>query len=244
MALRQAGSAFVYILIAVALFAALLFFFIRSAQTGQGNLTRHQVGMYAQEIIDYGIAIERAVDKLRRNGCSEREISFQDPLRATYSNYFYQSTRPECLVHGPQGGNIPWRPFDHVLYTQAEIAAGRCPGAGGGHASHRTANAPNAISAYAFTDVGTTCNEGRCTDIHLEFRFIKQEICVEINRRLGIISIPSFGVDNSGRFFGGGYNQLVTDAPRFISNFPQLNGRTSGCFNGMGPTYYQVVIAR
>ena len=54
----QAGNAIIYILIAIALFAALAYVFMRGARTGQGNLTMNQAKLGAQEIVAKANAFE------------------------------------------------------------------------------------------------------------------------------------------------------------------------------------------
>ncbi len=103
----QAGNAVLFILIAVALFGGLAYTFMRGAKTGQGNLSIGQQKIYAEEVINYANLITRTVDKLRSRGCSENEISFEDPALSGYAN---GSTPVDnsCKVFHSSGGNIAY----------------------------------------------------------------------------------------------------------------------------------------
>lgn len=61
----QSGNVFVIILVAVTLFAALMFTFSRTGSQDTGNLTKQQAKIIAQEILNYAQLVEGAVNRVR-----------------------------------------------------------------------------------------------------------------------------------------------------------------------------------
>lgn len=106
----QSGNAIIMILIAVVLFGALAYTFMRGAKSGAGNLTAQQAKMSAQELQNFFSSIDRAVQKLRLKGCSENDISFASPNdTAAYVTDNDSATAPpdkSCHVFDANGGGI------------------------------------------------------------------------------------------------------------------------------------------
>lgn len=104
---NQSGNVFVIILIGVVLFGALGFTFSRSANKGTGNLTKQQAKVAAQEILSYANLVEGAVDRVRRKGCSENEISFENNVVSDYENPNSPIDK-SCNVFDENGGKISY----------------------------------------------------------------------------------------------------------------------------------------
>lgn len=123
---RQGGNAIIMVLIAVVLFAGLAYTFMRGAKSGTGNLTSQQVKIRTQELANFLNKVDRAVDKLRRKGCSESDISFTNPGdSAGYAIQNGSATAPSdysCHIFNPAGGDVTFDmdlseyqvPFDQV----------------------------------------------------------------------------------------------------------------------------------
>gem|GEM_PF-496431 len=175
----QAGNVFVIILLGVFLFGSLMYMFSRNAQQGTGNLTKQQASIAAQEILNYARLVEGAVDRVRRNGCSETEISFENDVVAGYEHT--PPARDECKVFDDAGGKVSYsevsenfidnsfqsktgdvlRPWKEYRYT--------------GHCS--------------ITEVGTNCSTSSCKELALNIHYINKEICLEINKNMNIAAV-------------------------------------------------------
>ena len=105
---KQRGSAIVWILIMVALFAALTYTMSEGSRTGESQLGDQQAGLAATEILDYGRNIKNAVQQLLINGCSDTEISFENDVVAGYTNA-NAPTDKSCHVFHPNGGGMRYQ---------------------------------------------------------------------------------------------------------------------------------------
>ena len=189
---RQSGSAIIIILIAVALFAALMYTFMRGSQQGQGNLTAQQAKIAAQELINFFGVVERATNKLRAQGCSENDISFVNSGDTNGFNVHNVSPSAPvdktCHVFDQNGGKVNFN-MDWKKYQIASIAAPNT-------AQH--GNLYFRMLTYSIVDVGTSAN-----DYMVHFNFIKPEICDAYNRILGLTistandASPVFGDENA-----------------------------------------------
>ena len=103
---NQSGNVFIVIMLGVFLFGALMYMFSRSAQQGTGNITKQQAKVAAQEILNYAHLVEGAVDRVRRNGCSETEISFENDVVAGYEHT--PPARDECKIFHDDGGKVSY----------------------------------------------------------------------------------------------------------------------------------------
>jgi len=105
--LSEKGSTFFYILLAVVLFGTLSFTVSRGMRGAQTNtLSDRKAELAASEILDNAQKIQRSIDYLRRNGCSENDISMETPdgLNTNAASPIDKS----CHVFSPSGGNITW----------------------------------------------------------------------------------------------------------------------------------------
>jgi hypothetical protein len=109
----QQGSALVYILIAVILFAAVVVTFTRGQDTASIQMDQRTARVTATEILSYAQNVKSTVDKLISNGCSETEISFENTIDATYTFV----TRNECKVFQRTGGKLRWQNFPNNAST-------------------------------------------------------------------------------------------------------------------------------
>ena len=103
----ESGNVFILILLGVFLFGALMYSFSRSANQGAGNLSKQQAKIAAQEILNYARLVEGAVDRVRRNGCSESEISFENDVVTGYTNP-NAPTDKSCHIFDDEGGKVSY----------------------------------------------------------------------------------------------------------------------------------------
>jgi hypothetical protein len=102
----ESGNAFYIILIGIILFAALMYVFSRSARQGTGSLTSKQSEISADGIAEYAQALERGVERVMRQGCSQDQINFVTALNADYPDNADAPADKSCNVFDPDGGAV------------------------------------------------------------------------------------------------------------------------------------------
>jgi len=105
---NEAGNVFIIILVGIALFAALGLVVSRSVQSSSSTqMSERELVLTASEIAGYGQNLARAVDRVRRRGCSENDVSFNNPVT---SGYEHTPPAPDqCQVFSVAGGGMTWR---------------------------------------------------------------------------------------------------------------------------------------
>ncbi|MGZ9108948.1 MAG: hypothetical protein ACXW4B_09035 [Micavibrio sp.] len=239
----ESGNILFLILIAVVLFAALIFAVTMSERGGE-DVNQDNVRVAAAQIIQSGVDIETAILRLRvSKGLNESEISFETPLLPAYAHA--GCTTDRCRVFMPDGGQISYpRPnpewlnrafagephFGGWLYTGTACI----PGIGNG--------------------ADATCN---ANPQHLELLavlpWITRDMCVEINEKLSLSpangdppQLTGAGWAAGGTEFTGafGSGETMIDAGNL------LFARPEGCFEGSGTPpagsyhYYRAILAR
>ena len=76
----QSGNAIIWILIAVALFAAVTAAVMRSSNTSTSVITGEQAAAYANQLIAYGNDISSTVKRVSLRGCADNQISFSNNI--------------------------------------------------------------------------------------------------------------------------------------------------------------------
>lgn len=109
----QRGNVLVYILIAVALFAALGFAMSNMMRGGAGeSISREKSQIFASEIISYAQGLKDAINVLRISGtCDDTQLSFEKaPYDGTDSDYVNPNSPVDfsCHVFHPNGGGVSY----------------------------------------------------------------------------------------------------------------------------------------
>lgn len=187
---HENGNAFIFILIAVALFAALAFTFSRGADRGNSNFTKQQAKIAAQELIGFFSQVGRAYDKLRQKGCSVDDISLANSGDSgAFIAINDSATAPldrSCHVFDPNGGKISF----NMDWTNYQVPLNSIPPA-------LQADYDNIYMKYdriGVSGIGTPSYE-----ITLALNFVSVEICKAYNEIAGIeidysIAFSNFGV--------------------------------------------------
>lgn len=113
---HQSGNAIVFLLLAIALFAALAYTFMRSGQNSVSQMNPQQARLAASEILSYANSLSKTVDRLRQRGCSEKQLSFEASGNSGYAN----ASAPgdfSCHVYNAAGGNMTWQSFTNYNAT-------------------------------------------------------------------------------------------------------------------------------
>lgn len=217
----ESGNVFLFILIGVVLFAALGFSVSRGFRSNTtSTLSKREAALAAADIFDYAQKVERAVNLVRRRGCSENEISFENDI---VSGYDY-STRDECKIFGSTGGSISWTsPATGVndgsewVFTGATCIADLGTGATGCDSDTDTSN----------------------EELFILLGDVDDMVCDRINNSLSISSIPTDtgGGLSSTKFIG----DFADGTEIILSGGPY----SSACFSdGSDNYFYTVILAR
>lgn len=220
----ERGNAMFYILIAVALLAALVFAVAQSSRTSATALTEEQQRLLATEILDYSQSVKNAVAQLRLRGTSFVQLSFAKPGDAGYN------TTPAHEIFNTQGGGIVYQD----VRPEAQIAATAWVFA-----------ANNEID-----DVGTTCAAAGCVDLLMILPAVRRDTCIKINDFLGITGPTDeppldSSIDTLTPFTGTPtYDDTIGDE----AGSTEVRGKQAGCVKETAPPgeyhFYQVLEAR
>ncbi len=247
----QSGSVIVWILVAVALFAALNYAVSYSSRSGGAQISSEQAKLAATEILDYGHAIRNAVQTLQINGCNDTEISFDQAIVSGYSNPNSPSDN-SCHVFHPNGGGLSYQALqddwlDGLATSQAATHYGTWYTNGGAWITGLGIDGSGSACATAVQD---------CRELLTGVPFIKEEICKEINKKL------DWGTDSNGTpykdtgtsygaspslFFDGAYDNELHMGTATPSNYSSI---MAGCIEGdTSPasgtySFFQVLIVR
>ncbi len=225
----EKGSILVYILLAVALFAALSYA-VSNMMRGNVEIGRENRAVLANDILGYARSVKETVQTLRiTEQCSDTQISFErSPFDGSDTNYENAAAPSDfsCHVFHPQGGGLgsatpmaKVSAFDYV-YT----------------------------GDLAVSDVGS--NAG--AELSFIVRDIDAEICSEINEKLGL-QVPQTDIATSANFynttFQGTYSLSSSVGDGIGTGDAMYNAQLSGCFYENNVTagehfFYQVLIPR
>lgn len=244
---RSAGNVILFILLAVALFGALAYTFMRGSEGGQGNMTQQQAKVAAQEILDYAKNVETTVNRLRARGCSENQLSFDYDIPATTG--YENSNAPadySCHVFHQNGGKLTHRSplpawLDQSKTSQSDFGA--------------------LIVTGKSCVYGIGTNKGQCAanvitsdqELLLIVPYVRKEVCDEINKMMNSAEADgSASQDASNSWAIGTYHFTGSfmDVSQIGDNTSPLANKYHACYEGdVNPpsgTYhvYNVLIAR
>lgn len=222
----QSGVALAYILIAVALFAALSVAVANMMRGGGEDVAgQEKARIIAQEVIDTARAMRQAVQGVRISGtCTDEEISFDNATVAGYAH----ATRDACKIFDPAGAAMNWPiPADNA----------------------------NDSSPYVFTDapVADIPDSGDGDpDLMIVLPHVNAQICTQINKLAKVNTAGSYAPpqenDNQSTLgsdkFAGAASYTTVSAE---IGGAQLAGKRDACFESQGSGvyfYYGVLLAR
>lgn len=179
---HEAGNVFLFILLGIALFAAISYTMSRDFRSeGTSRITERQAELAATEIMTYAQRVERAVNAIRSKSISESDISLEHNGNFINTNCD-ESTDPrfpDCQVFNGAGGRVkPQTPPER---------------ANDGSNWHYTGH--SCIEAASVT----VCNE----ELLMILPNVDTNVCEFINRRLNITGIPSATGTYSATAFTG-----------------------------------------
>jgi hypothetical protein len=219
------GNILLIILIAIGLFAALMFAISRNDRY-DANGTEH-AALDAQQITSYADKINAAVQTdMMQNGSLVSQVNLQNTTVGGYNN----GSANKCMVFDPEGGVLTYQaPPAEAVDTAAASAASSTLG-----------------GKYAFegnvivTNAGTTA-----ADLIIVMPFVTEKVCEQINQiTSNTTAIPTVSADafDGTKFIGS-----------FANTFTLTTSTTtgsSGCFQssgskpGAGYHFYEVLVAQ
>ncbi len=232
------------ILIAVVLFAALTFAVTMSSRSGD-NVNDDKVKIAASQITQSGVDMEAAMMRLRiSRNIDPSLMSFETDRLTAYANPGCPVSENECKVFNPVGGQISYNiPNPEWL--------------------NRALSAQPSYGDWLYT--GTACipgmgmgNDSSCAgnpdqlELIAMLPWLTREVCVELNKKLGIAQTADTPPKLSGSGWGASPEYIGTFANgvALIDTGNVLFAQPEGCFEGAGtpPTgsyhYYRVLIQR
>ncbi len=198
MATTQNGNVLFIILIAVALFAALSYAVTQSGRSSGNDTTAEKAAVYAAQIIQQITAVKMAAMRMNVIKVSYGDIQAGAPALSAYPGAGSLNGYADACVSGStclfsnEGGGAPVPSFPRPAFTEAMPSSVTwLPHYFEGPQSFQGWNmdgfTPGTGSPSASVEgVGTPAND------HLIFVYpLKERICAEINKRLGISGIPN-----------------------------------------------------
>lgn len=233
---RQRGSVFFYILLGVALFAALAYTVSRGIKGQQTlALSEQEVKIAASDILDRSQELTRAVNRIRRRNVSENDFCFSSALNSATNEAVYTTQSscgtPKNELYNKAGGKIE---FQAIPTNWLDSARTGDQGFGEWMFSDGNAVIGNGTGAL---------NLASSVDLIAHVNHLKEEVCTMINEKLGINGIPN----NAASFAPAAPSNGVYTASGQI-NIAALDGEPAGCFQNStiwsNYIYYQVLIER
>jgi hypothetical protein len=169
-AAAQAGNATIYVLIVVALFAALAFTITRQNDSSEGSaLSAEKADIIAGQIMAYPYQVKQSIDMMTMTGADSSALDFTQPGQPNFD------TAPNGnKVYHPGGGGLSLArlPDEGVLQTSTTPPAGW----------------------YLGMFNNFEWSQSAAPDVMLVAYQIKKEVCERINLRLtGTTDIPLLG---------------------------------------------------
>lgn len=229
---RQSGNALWFILLAVALMAALTMVLSRSGSSVDQSGDIEQIRIKAGQMMRYGKSIEAAIQNMILSGISENDISFENSTTATdYTNDNCTST--SCRLFHVGGAGLSYQ----------------APPTGTNDGSEWIFTAANNVGTTA-NPIGTTVQKTG-NDLIMLLPNAKEALCKQVNRELGVGTAGTIPDDAGGAVttaFTGAYPDSLNIIDGDSTPF-ELDGHAAGCFTDTNANpdvvyFYYVLLAR
>ena len=247
--LCNSGNVLFLILIAVALFAALSYAVTNSSRGGS-SASKETTAIAASQIIQYATSLEKAMLRMKLiNKCRDEEISFETPELTGYTN----NNSPDddsCHLFELAGGEAPYVAPNADWLDETYSAQPR----------YGEIFFPRllCVRGAGYVEGGQDCwTVDSATDLIMFIPYLKREICVQINQKLGLYTTPEDppqATNNLWDSFGGPEFRGDYTAGRTLNTSLTDKNKQSfgGCFeggDGLIPSagtyhYYQVLLVR
>lgn len=233
---KQSGNALFMILIAIFLLGGVTAMVARTSGTSDetGDVEKSRIA--ATEILRAAGGVKAAVDNLLLRGCSESELDFHSDIMLDdmWTSYQNAKRRPDnsCGIYQEAGTGLKYYIMPEAYYYDEGGAAYRWYATSYAHASYNVAGTPTDTS-----------------DLIWNVHNIRRDICIQINKILGIPLDPDGEpfADNQGAWWQYYQGEFRTD----INGIADEVGaghfeKKAGCY--LDPddnyTFYQLLIAK
>ncbi len=235
---RESGSVIWFILLAIALTAALTMTLTRSSDTSNQSGDIERARVQASEIMRYAKGIDSAIDQMIMRGVGESQLSFQNDFVSGYHTNA-RCTDESCRVFGTGGGGQTYMEPRREWLDANQNAAGL-------YGDWYFAGDICVLDVGTGTAGCATDGDATNEDLVMILPWIKLDLCNQLNSLLGIPSPPPV---ETGNIWSAGN-------PLFNGNYADgtdLNqsGRQSACVAGSGGaqpantySFYHVLIDR
>lgn len=228
----ESGNVFILILLGIVLFASLSFFVARSMQSSTTNtMTSKKADLAISDFSDMAGKIQRAVSKLRMQGCSESDISFfVDQADTWFPGNTNAPSDKHCHVFEPEGGNVRWDSGLDALYNED------------------TSQKSYYSTVWGLKIAGV--GEDDLTDIVYSSWYVSRDACIKYNNGVGVTNPggePPY--DSHDNIFADLEDNDFEDSSLSVSlgdSAPELVGQERFCYQGGGDVYeiINVILAR
>ena len=241
---HQRGIAIGPILYIVAILAVLVSAIAAGSGSFNGDTSAVKAKAQASAILEYANEVKLGVDRVLGKGCTDTEISFENPIVSGYVNPNAPSDK-SCHVFDVNGGGIVWKNPDDNIYSA--IKTGYTNGYWIYHGNSCVGGVGSASSGYQGGPSAGCRSDSSPASLVMVTHDIKPSVCNALNTMLGVDILSSGNNYSSGiwgslnLYFHGSYtkdNESGYDAKATI-------GKMMGCgqaHNASGYTYFRSVL--
>ena len=237
----QSGNALWFLLVAIALLAALTITITRSSDSADQNANVELSRIQASQILRYAKGLEQAVNQMQTRNISANDISFADPGLTGYTNP--NCTTDDCKLFKSKGGGQSYvAPSDEWLDGTSSpwIFTGKLCVQGVGDQTEAIA-----------TDCSTN-TDGSDEDLVMLLPHVRKGLCIELNKMLGVTNPSGNPPADTGDAWAASPEFVGTfaDGANIGVNNAGLYRKASGCIEGAGTpasgtyVFYHVLLAR
>ncbi|MCB9990939.1 MAG: hypothetical protein H6867_06120 [Rhodospirillales bacterium] len=215
---NESGNVLWFILLAIALLAALTATISKSSDTTEQNANIERFRIDASDIMRHSASIREAVNSLKLQGISENNISFVNTSTSVdYSN----GTCFDCMVFSSSGGGAAYRTPNPSWLDSTHSGDAR-------------------YGEWEFSGTNDVIGvRSANADLIMYLGYLKENLCTQINTMLRIAGTPTDAGFDQTAFTGSFAN---------TADIGNMSGAESGCFEDTSGdrdfTYYQVLIKR
>lgn len=217
----ESGNAMIYVLIVVALFAALSFVLSRQTRTEeQGTLAAEKVNIYASQIIQISNQFKQGVDQVTYSGSTINNLNFCLPGEVCFTSAPLYNN-----VFHPEGGGVvrPVLQADSIHAVDANPVPGWYVG--------------------RFNNVEWT--DSTANDVILTAHQIRQDVCARLNELLtGSSAIPALTVEINKVLIDASRHANGPNVDLDSANCPGCAGHAALCVANAAGTiwsYYNII---
>jgi len=242
---NECGNALWFILLAVALLGFLTAVVSRSGSTVDqaGDYEKNRIS--ASKIINTAKSFETAIQQLQNNGCSENEISFENPTVSGYTNT-KSPTDKSCHLFHAAGAGLSYQKPQTGWLDKSQSAQTR-------YREWILSGTNYVVGVESGTDASGDASASN-KELLLILPYVRSSLCIALNEMAGVTNPSSTpgrdagNADITNKYVGSfGAGQHIEDT---ASGSDVFDGKPTGCFEGGGTPpngtyhFYHVLIAR